>query len=441
MVQELLTFIKQEHLLQGAKPVLLAVSGGIDSSVMAHLFHQAGIRFELAHCNFQLREEESERDQAFVQSLAAKLNTNIYTTKFDTVTYSQERKISIQVAARELRYKWLEEIRRQGDFQAIATAHHLQDNVETVLINLCKGTGMAGLHGILPKQGYIIRPILFASREQILGYVTKNEIEFVEDSSNLTDKYTRNFIRHQVLPLLNEVHPGAVQNFGNSIEKFREAELLYREAVNQLTTKLIEKRGTEYFIPVLKLKKTEPLQTIAYELFKPFQINSNQLSQVLGLLESETGKFVQTQDYRIIRDRSWLIVAPRLNPAISHYLIDEKQGSIETNFASIQWQQKSKPEHIATESQRAQLDIDKIKFPLVIRRWRQGDYFYPLGMNKKKKVSKFLHDLKLSMLQKEQVHVLVSGSHIVWVMGYRIDHRFRITDQTEDILEVHFNTL
>lgn len=295
MLDQLRAYINKEQLLQPGDTLLLAVSGGLDSVVLAHLCIQAGVRTEIAHCNFQLRGEESRRDEAFVTALAAKYNVPFFVRHFDTTGYAAEHKCTVQVAARELRYAWLEALRQERGLTFVATAHHMQDNVETVWMNLAKGTGIAGLHGILPRHGRLVRPLLFATREDIRSYADAEQLQHVEDSSNITDKYTRNFFRHHVLPAIQEAYPEAVKNTAAGIERFREAEILYRQSIEGYRKKLVEQRGTEYFIPILKLKQSKPLSTITYELLKPFHCSPAQIAQVLELLDSEPGKWVATE--------------------------------------------------------------------------------------------------------------------------------------------------
>lgn len=432
-------YILRENLFSNGQQVLLAVSGGRDSAVMAQLFYDAGFRFQVAHCNFGLRGAESIRDEGFVRTLAERLQAPFHVQHFDTEAYAQTYKRSIQVAARELRYRWLEELRMQLGLDYIATAHHLGDNVETVLMNLSKGTGIAGLHGILPKNGHIIRPLLFATREQINQYEQEKKTGFVEDSSNLTDKYTRNFFRHQVIPKLEEAYPEAIRNIGGSIERFREAETLYQQALDIYRKKLLEKRGEEYFIPILKLQKSSPLQTITYELLKPFGCSAAQSEQVVQLLNSAPGKYLSTATHRIYRDRKWLIITPQQTDLSTHFIIAEEQETVLMPGARITLQHLDaagvKP---PTEATIACLDAKHINFPLLLRRWKKGDYFYPLGMQKKKKVSRFFIDQKLSIPQKENAWVLECGKKIVWIVGMRIDDRFKLTPQTQRLLRLEW---
>ncbi|WP_298734988.1 tRNA lysidine(34) synthetase TilS [uncultured Chitinophaga sp.] len=440
MYQDLLTgfreYIEREQLFSRGEKILLAVSGGADSVVMAHLFHAAGLSFAIAHCNFQLRGRESERDEQFVDRLGAAYNVPVHKIRFDTAAYVATHRVSIQVAARELRYEWLEDTRNIHGYTFIATAHHMQDNVETVLMNFCKGTGLAGLHGILPRQGFIVRPLLFAQKEEILAYAEKHTLAFVEDSSNITDKYTRNFFRHRVLPPIQEAYPGAVQHMAGTIARVREAELLYQEAVVRHRKRLLEQKGTTFMVPVLKLQKTRPLHTISYELFKSFGVTPAQVSQVLDLLQSESGRYVATPSHRIIRNRQWLLITPQAPQEADFLAIEKEQRHVHIPGAhlKLRLQEKDTLGTIPSAAHIACLDSKHIRYPLVLRRWKQGDYFYPLGMDKKKKLSRFFIDQKLSLPQKEQLWVLESAKRIVWIVGMRIDDRFKITEGTREIL-------
>ncbi|RAJ07000.1 tRNA(Ile)-lysidine synthase [Chitinophaga skermanii] len=430
----------QNHIrISGSNALLIAVSGGIDSVVLAHLAKAANIDFHIAHCNFQLRGEESQRDEQFVQALATQLGVPFHVQRFDTETYAAANKLSIQVAARELRYTWLEETRIAHQLQALATAHHLQDNVETVIMNLCKGTGIAGLHGILPVVNRLVRPLLFATRDEIVAFAQAQQISFVEDSSNLTDKYTRNYIRHHVLPVLKEVHPEAIENFGHSIPRFQEAEVLYRQALEVHMKKLVEKRKNEWFIPVLKLLQATPLHTIVYEIIKQAGFGNAQVQQVIDLCKGETGKYIASQSHRIIRDRQWLVITPIENEESFHYIIEKGDNEIAGNFGRITIQTlPAVPVEIPTDASIALLDTKHLEFPLLLRKWKQGDYFYPLGMDKKKKVARFLIDQKLHIAAKEKVWVIESNKRVVWIVGMRIDNRFRVQNNSQHILQLTF---
>lgn len=434
------TYIRKEHLFSHDQPVLLATSGGVDSVVMAQLFKQAGYHFAVAHCNFQLRGDESVRDEAFVTSLAAALDVPFFVVRFDTAAYAAEKRVSIQVAARELRYEWLETTRKEGGYAYTATAHHMQDNVETVLMNLAKGTGIAGLHGILPKQTTLIRPLLFTQKTELLAYAKAENISFVEDSSNITVKYTRNFFRHQVIPVMQEAYPTVISNIAAGIERFREAEELYSQSVIRHRKRLLTQKGNTWMVPVLRLQKTVPLNTIAWEIFRAFGCSSAQLPQVLELLNSGSGRLVETSSHRIIRDRNWLLITTLEEQEAPLIVIEKERTQIITADGHLKIREMSRTGmNIPTAANVACLDKQSVQYPLLLRKWKQGDYFYPLGMRKKKKVSRFFIDQKLSLLQKEKVWVLESGKRIVWVIGMRIDDRFKITDATKDMLMLEWS--
>ncbi|WP_333864822.1 tRNA lysidine(34) synthetase TilS [Chitinophaga sp.] len=430
-------YIDRESLLPAGAAMLVAVSGGADSVALAHLLHTSGINIEIAHCNFRLRGEESSRDEAFVQKFAAQLGVPFHVTHFDTNEFASAARLSIQEAARQLRYTWLEELRSRLGIPALATAHHMQDSVETLWMNLSKGTGISGLHGILPKQGALVRPLLFATREDVAAYMVAEQLAFVEDSSNASDKYTRNYFRHHILPPLREAYPDVIRQTGASIERFREAEMIYQQAVEEYRKKLVEQKGEEYFIPVLKLKKVKPLSTIAYELFKPFGCNTHLAAQAAELLDAMPGKFVTTATHRIVRDRKWLIITPLQADISAHFLIEEGQQEVlmpgyRLSIRTAKYDGRAIPPDAGT----AYLNMAEIRFPLMVRKWKQGDYCYPLGLNKKKKLSRLFIDQKLSLPEKEKMWVLESDKRIVWVMGMRIDHRFRVTEHTEQMLVI-----
>ncbi|HRP18569.1 MAG TPA: tRNA lysidine(34) synthetase TilS, partial [Ginsengibacter sp.] len=362
--------------------------------------------------------------------------------RFDTNEYTKTHKVSVQVAARELRYQWFEELMNTKASPVwLLTAHHADDNVETLLMNFFKGTGILGLQGIHPKSGRIIRPLLFATRENILDFIASQGLTFVEDSSNLSGKYTRNYFRHTLIPSVQKVFPDVVHNLTENIKRFNDIEILYRQSVKRSVDKLTESRGNELHIPVLKLQKTPAMRTVLYEIVKGYGFLPSQLDDIIHLLDAETGKYVSSSGYRIIRNRAWIIIAPLSGEESDHLVIDEgatgfrfAQG--EFKISKYAWNQDAV---IDTDPGVAILDIAEIHFPLILRRWKTGDYFYPLGMRKKKKVSRFLIDEKLSPTEKERVWVVESGRRILWLAGLRIDDRFKITPSTKEVLEIRFN--
>jgi tRNA(Ile)-lysidine synthase len=416
--------------------LLLAVSGGIDSVVLVDLCDKTGIDFAIAHCNFQLRGAESTRDELFVQQLSEKYGKAIFIQRFETVVFADANQISIQVAARQLRYKWFDElVQSHPNLTAICTAHHADDNIETVMMNIFRGTGMAGLHGILPKHGKIIRPLLFAKRREIEQYALAHQLSWVEDSSNDLDKYTRNFFRHQIIPLVQQVYPQATNNLLDNIVRWTEMEVVYNEAIGRIKKKLIAQKENEIHIPVLQWKKTEPLQTITYELIKDFGFTTNQTVEVIKLLDAATGSFIASSTHRIIKNRNWIIIAPIEQLLAQSIIIEAGVDTISFGGSVMRIVHK---ENIATNLSAsnavAMIDAGQLQFPLLLRKWKQGDYFYPLGMQKKKKLSKFFIDQKKSKTDKENVWVLASNQKIVWVVGHRIDDRFKITATTKKIL-------
>lgn len=438
-------YIKTENLLSPKDRLLLAVSGGVDSVVLCELCRQAGYHFSIAHCNFQLRAEESNEDEIFVKELAKKYEVAFFIKKFDTQSYADDNKLSIQVAARDLRYSWFEELLENREVAANAkvpnsplagphglllTAHHADDNIETILMNFFKGSGINGLKGIVPKQQHIIRPLLFATKEEVLLFATTNKLKFREDSSNSTDKYTRNYFRNQLIPGLEKVFPQVKDNLINNANRFREINSIYQSAIEQAKQKLLFTHGSEVHIPVLKLIKTSAITTVLYEIIKEYNFTAHQAGEIQKLLYSESGKYVQSATHRILRNRKWLIISRINDVDASQYLIEEGDKIICYAAARLNIGLPGKPVKIERENTIAQLDLRDICFPLLLRKWKKGDYFYPLGFPKKKKLSRFFIDQKMSLTEKENTWVIESNKKIIWIVGKRIDDRYKIKDST-----------
>jgi len=418
--------------------VLLAVSGGMDSMVMCHLMLHAGIKVAIAHCNFQLRGEESDADELFVKTFAKNAGVSFFSVRFDTAHVVAERKTGIQETARWLRYNWLEQVRNDNGFHAIATAHHANDNVETVLMNLFKGTGISGMHGIQEKNGNIIRPLLFAFRSDIQQYAKDGAISFREDASNQSDKYQRNAIRLNIMPAIEASFPDAASRINESISRLAQAEILYQRETARKIGKLKQQRGSDVYIPVLKLKKTAPLETVCYELLKPYGFTPAHIPQVMDLCEADSGRFLLSKTHKLIKDRNALIITD-VKPSESDFMqVDGVPAVIKVTDGRFSFSMLQKGS-INKEAGVAFIDAGKIAFPLIIRKWRLGDYFYPLGMGmKKKKLSRFFIDQKLPLHEKEKVWVLECNKKVVWVCGMRLDERFKITDTTSEMLKVEF---
>ena len=451
-------YIRKEELFKTGDRLLLAVSGGVDSVVLCELCHQCGFSFAIAHCNFGLRGEESERDEQFVKAVADKYKARCFVKRFDTGQYARHNKVSIQVAARELRYAWFNELAKtvsephdsnreagdvdvqsEGSFEFIVTAHHADDNIETLLMNFFKGTGIAGLRGILPKQDNLLRPLLFCRKEELHAFAQAHQLSYVEDSSNVSDKYTRNYFRNQLIPDLEKVFPSVRDNLTDNIERFRQIEILYYQSIEQHKKYLQEIKGEEVHLPVLKLKKTKPLEAVMYEIIKTYGFTAQQVTDVIQLLDSESGKYVASRTFRVIRNRNWLIIAPLTSADSNLFVIEEgaaiqdfPQGRLE--FKRINSDQYS----LTTDQHVAALDASQLTYPLLLRKWKQGDYFYPLGMKKKKKLSRFFIDQKLSVTEKEKTWVLEMNKKILWVIGKRIDDRFKVLPSTKGVMRISF---
>ncbi len=434
--------MQKENLFHPNDRLLLAVSGGVDSVALCELCKQAGYYFSIAHCNFQLRGEESERDEAFVTKLARQYDVQFYVKIFDTLVFAKANKLSIEEAARELRYKWFAELTGgQGSdaLKYIVTGHHADDNIETVMMNFFRGTGIIGLRGIEPKRGNIIRPLLFARRSELEQFIETNGLQFVTDDTNLQDDYTRNYFRNKIIPLVNESFSEAANNVLKNILRFKETEILYQQALQLHKKKLLEKKGNEVHIPVLKLLKVIPLATVIYEIIKEFGFTSHQTDEAIALLKSGSGKYIQSATHRVIKNRNWLIISPLQTMEAGNILIEENDADIHFEAGKLKPEKLSVDNfHLSTDNNVAMLHVAVISFPLLLRKWKHGDYFYPLGMTKKKKLSRFFIDQKLSLTQKENTWVIEMDQKIIWVVGMRIDDRFKITNSTTHILKITY---
>lgn len=434
--------IKQQNLFSSKDNLLLAVSGGVDSVVLCELCKQAGYGFIIAHCNFQIRGVESDRDEKFVKELGKIYQVEVLVKKFDTEKYAAENKISVQEAARELRYKWFEELltsdSRLPTSKFLLTAHHADDNIETLLMNFFRGTGLHGLTGIPASNKYIRRPLLEIPKEELMAFAIENKLHYVEDSSNQSSKYTRNFFRNDILPAISKVYPSVKENLHDNISRFKEIENLYQLTVGELKKKICKKKGNEIHIPVKQLMSFNN-RALIYEIISQFGFHEKQVDELIKLANSDSGKYIRSPEnsYRIIRHRHWFIISPVLATDSENIIIEEGLSSLQFAIGSL---------HIkATTTENCQLpaadsvaclDIKEISFPLLLRKWKTGDYFYPLGMKKKKKLSRFFIDLKISKTEKEKVWVIESSQRIAWVIGYRIDDRFKITDKTKSVLKL-----
>lgn len=440
IIHKVKALLSEHHLNLSRRRTLLAVSGGMDSVVMAELFHQLGFEFGIAHCNFQLRGEESDGDEALVMTLAYKYKAPFFHTRFDTKAYAENKNVSIQVAARTLRYEWFEQVRSDNKYDYIATAHHLNDNIETVLHNFIKGTGIKGLRGMLVRRDKLIRPMLSLSQDEIKEFQETHKLDYREDSSNASDKYTRNNIRHNLVPLIEEINPGFEAGFADRLKVFSDLEALYQENVLRTEKQLFEKRGGDIYIPIRKLKKLSDRRSILFEYLQPLGFTVSQVDDILAALDSESGRQFLSENTRVIKDRAFLIVTQNGQSDFTAVLIqnDDKEVVLANATLSISQDEAAKVK-IKKEKSYAYLDIEKLEFPLTLRLWKKGDYFYPFGMaHKKKKVSKYFKDQKIPINEKEKIWILESGRKIAWIVGERIDERFRVTDKTGQVLMLQY---
>ena len=434
MLRRFLEYSEKEKLFGRGSKILLAVSGGIDSMVMAWLFREAGIEHSIAHCNFSLRGAESDGDEEFVAAWARTNGIPFFSTRFDTLTYAGMHKVSVQMAARDLRYEWFRTLVRSGGFDAVAVAHNLNDNAETFLINLVRGTGLTGLTGMSPRTGDVIRPLLFATREEIASFASAQGIGYREDSSNAETKYTRNRIRHRVIPELEKVNPGVLSAISETMKHLSSTSAIMDVYLSQLGSRIFRSSGETTEADISSLTSLNPPEPHIFELFRPYGLSPKQTGEVMALLDAGTGKSVYTSTHRLLNNRGMIIISPRIAEVPEEYsfnTIDEIR--ISGLFSDLRITEPT-DEALPATHLTASLDLKRISFPVTVRHWKPGDRFMPLGMKRLKKISDFLIDLKIPVTKKEKVLLLLSGSEVMWVMGYRIDDRYRVTPRTERIL-------
>jgi tRNA(Ile)-lysidine synthase len=439
MLDQFTSFLADQELCSEGDRVLLAVSGGVDSVVMAHLFNRAGYDCAIAHCNFQLRGEESDAEEVFVRSLAASLEMPVYVRRFDVEETCREKGISIQMAARELRYAWFGELIREQGFDVVATAHNLNDSVETFLLNLSRGTGIKGLTGIPPRNNHVIRPLLFASRPGIARYASAHHIAFREDSSNIQTKYSRNKIRHDVIPVMEMINPAFIETMNQNMQRMKETSAIFTDAVDRARERLFRLADDRIRINISELKELSPIRTWLFELFSPYGFTRSQCEGMEKIMDAEPGRRSISTTHQLYKDRDHLILVGSHRKSFDRYYLDSPDKVSHLPFPmDVELMDREKLERIPGDNRIACLDYDRIQFPLTIRHWYHGDYFFPLGMTQMKKLSDFFVDQKVAVPLKERIWVLASGKKIVWIMGYRIDDRFKITEKTRKVLLLRF---
>ncbi|MCU4188351.1 tRNA lysidine(34) synthetase TilS [Flavobacterium sp. HXWNR29] len=413
------------------KKLLLAVSGGIDSMVLLDLFYKLRFDICIVHCNFQLRGKESDADEMLVRETCQDSYIPYFIESFDTLEFAKENKLSIQLAARKLRYDWFQEFISLG-FDYVLTAHHLDDNVETFLINFTRGTGLEGLTGIPAQNGNIIRPLLPFSREEIENYALENKIQWREDSSNASDKYFRNKLRHNIVPTLKELNTGFLDSFQNTLHHLHQAESLVNDASKLVYEKVVEEKKNQVEIHLNSLLQFKNYKAYLYQWLKNYGFSA--WNDIYDLVEAQSGKQVFSETHVLLKDREKLILSERKSSNNSEVLIIE---SIESKVNIPLKLRFCKAVNIfETVSNCIFVDESKIKFPLTIRKWQEGDYFYPSGMNGKKKLSKYFKDEKYSLLDKENQWLLCSEDQIIWVIGKRADNRYIANETTQNSIKI-----
>lgn len=432
MLEQFLNHINRHSLCTPANRILLAVSGGVDSMVMLHLFKKAKYPIAVAHCNFQLRGAEAGQDEQFVADACQTLAVPFFSKKFNTQEYASENRLSIQVAARELRYAWFSTLMDDNKFDYLATAHHVNDSLETVLLKWIHGSSLESFAGIPIRNQHVIRPLLFATRNQLSEFASENAIMWRNDSSNDADDYQRNFIRHQVIPKLKEINPALESTFQHGLKKIvGELEFLKNQLEQWKKNHVHEKSG-QVLIDKAALLNATFSDSLLWRVVREYGFNIDQCHDMMEAMQKQSGKKFIGTSHLLTLDRNHIIISP-YDDAYEAVTIREKNESVIRGAWEISIE-RSTAKEILPSSIVATLDADKIKFPVTWRYWQPGDSFYPLGMKNRKKLSDFLIDRKIPLADKNGISVLESEGEIIWVVGYRIDDRCKITPGTKSVI-------
>ena len=419
LVKKVKEFIEKEDLFSKQDKILVALSGGADSVALTRILITLGYHCEAAHCNFELRGEESDRDEDFVRNFCRSLNIKCHSIHFETRRYAAQQSISIEMAARELRYNWFSKICEESDCQVVAVAHHKDDSVETMLLNLIRGTGINGLLGIRPKNGNVVRPLLCASRQEVVAYLHRMNQTYVTDSTNLEDEYTRNKIRLNLLPLMEEINPSVKDGLVKTSSYLNDISKVYQQAIKESIDRIFITPEKE--ISIEKLMNEPAPQALLFEVLSPLGFNSTQVEEVYGSLNGQPGKRFISSQWQVVKDRDLLLIE-RVKTANDKPQIIFEEVLFTKEFV------------IPKDKNTACFDANKFKGVISIRKWEKGDYFIPFGMKGKKLVSDFMTDSKFSLLKKQQQWVLSCNDQIAWLIGERTDNRFRIDDSTQKVI-------
>ncbi len=410
----------------------------MDSMVMADLFYRSEFSFSIAHCNFQLRSDESDADEELVESFAKSCRVPFFCQRFETEQFARDSRISIQMAARQLRTDWFESLVEAHGFAAYAVAHHLNDSLETFLFNITKGTGIAGMHGIPTKNGHIVRPLMFATRSMIEQYSRRHKLIWREDQSNASVKYHRNRIRHAVIPELKKINPNLEQTFASTIERVAAVEAVFQVYVQNFRRQSTKQNDKELWVDIQKLLGAPGAGLVLYEIIRPFHFNYSQSHNIITCLSGKSGLLFYSETHVLNIDRDYIIISP-LESTDQIGEIAVEKGDDKVRFGKVCFSFEILPsEEVSFDMNKkvAVLDYNKLQFPMRIRRWQGGDFFRPLGMQGKKKLSDFMIDEKIPVNLKTDVLVLLSGDSIAWVVDCRIDDRFKVTDSTKRVLKI-----
>ena len=413
--------------------LLVAISGGIDSVVLTHLFHQLKFNFSLCHCNFKLRGQESDDDEAFVKNLGKELQVPIFTTSFETEKYANEHKVSIQVAARELRYQWFYKLIENKKYDYVLTAHNTNDNLETFLINLTRGSGLNGFMGIPPINHKAVRPLLRFSRDEITLYAIKNEIVWREDKSNASIKYIRNKVRHKILPVLQEINPHLLESFQKTLENLNESKTIVDDYIKNISKNIMTYEDNLIKLSIKKLTQLKYKKAYLYQILNEYGFS--EWNDILDLISAQPGKQVFSKTHRLIRDRHFLILTT-INKTKSRSPVIIKEGISEiTDPIALSIEQTS--EESVKNQHQIIVNKELLTYPLTLRKWCHGDSFYPIGMVGSKKISQLFKDKKLSLIDKEKIWLLTDAKNtIVWVIGLRQDRRFMVDKSDNTRLKI-----